>query len=133
MKKPYLIINLILAGLVLLIFIYSAVFSAEKDNHLLPSMYEEITGKTSPSSGMSRAFSEIIRGNFDQAARYNPDGIPVFAFFLVQGILRLLVSLLLLRSVFRPGNLVIADAILSSALFLYCFSGQIIRVISQAV
>jgi hypothetical protein len=94
--KPYFIINLVLAGLIGLAFLYSGIFSAERDNHPVPSFYEEITGKPSPSAGMSRAFSEIIRGNINSARQYNPDSPMIFAFFIIQGIQRLTVSLLLL-------------------------------------
>jgi hypothetical protein len=97
--KPYLIINLVLAGLIGLVFLYSGIFSAGKDDHPVPSFYEEITGKPSSSSGMSRAFSEIMRGNINSAREYNPDSPMIFAFFLIQGIQRLVVSLLLLLAV----------------------------------
>ena len=66
-QKTYLISNLILAGLIIIIFIYSGLFSASEAKHPVPSFYEEITGKQSPSSGMSRAFSELVRGEIDSA------------------------------------------------------------------
>jgi hypothetical protein len=148
--KPYLIVNLVLAALCGLVFLYSVIFSAGKDNHPLPSFYEEITGKPAPSSGMSRAFSEIVRGNFESARKYNPDSVRIFAFFAVQGIQRLVVSLLLIRigrQGNQPGNrtarntggsrkprrtagihlrtLLYLDAATSGVLFLWCFMGQI--------
>lgn len=148
--KPYLIVNLVLAGVCGLIFLYSGIFSAEKDNHPLPSFYEKITGHPSPSSGMSRAFSEIIRGNIASARRYNPDSVRIFAFFLIQGLQRIAVSLILIRigrvgngpgsrtvnfsggrafNPIHPGHsrkiLSGIDAALSGILFLVCFGGQI--------
>ncbi len=80
----YRIINIILAGLMISIFIYSGLFSALADKHPVPSFYEEITGETSPSAGMSRAFSELVRGNIESARAYNEDGPLLFAFFLIQ-------------------------------------------------
>jgi hypothetical protein len=95
---------------------------------------------------MSRAFSEIIRGNLRSAKEYNPDSPLIFAFFLIQGIQRITVSLILLkrgrtarqvqggslvsgkRLSHRPGAiryLPASDAALSLALFVYCFYGQI--------
>jgi hypothetical protein len=79
-----------------LVFLYSGIFSAQKDNHPVPSFFEEITGRPSPSAGMSRAFSEIIRGETASALEYNPDSLRIFAFFLIQGIQRLAVSFLLI-------------------------------------
>jgi len=124
-RTPYLIINYILAGIILLVFLYSGIFSAGKDNYPLPSFYEEITGETSPSSGLSKSFSEIIRGNFEAGSTYNESGILIFAFFLVQLILRISTSLLLLRSIIAQKWLARADIILSTFLFIYCFRDMI--------
>jgi hypothetical protein len=97
------------------------------DNHPIPSFYQEITGKPSPSSGMSRAFSELIRGNIDSARDYNPDSPLIFAFFLIQGIQRILVSFLVRfqRSGSALTYLLTADTVFSVILFLYCYKGQI--------
>ncbi len=125
-KRPYLLINLILAGLIALVFIYSGLFSPAGDKHPVPSFYEEITGTPGPSSGMSRAFSEILRGHLDSAREYHPDSVLIFSFFLVQFAMRVLVSLLLARTAIRTRTLWIVDMILSLAIFLYCFQGLFI-------
>jgi hypothetical protein len=109
----------------MMIFIYSALFSAEKDNHPIPSFYEELTGETSVSSGLSRSFSEIIRGRFESAREYNPNGIPVFLFFLTQFFQRLVVSLILQKKLIAINRLTIFDAVTSVILFLFCFRGLI--------
>ena len=101
-RKPYLIVNYILAGIIGFIFIYSGFFSAQKDNYPVPSFFEEITGQPAPSSGMSKAFSEIMRGDMDSAREFNPDSPLIFAFFLIQGIQRILVSILLVKFL-SPG------------------------------
>jgi hypothetical protein len=124
-NKPYLIINLILAGIIGLIFLYSGLFSAGKDNHPIPSFYENITGQPSPSGGLSRAFSELIRGNLDDARRYNPFAPLLFAFFLIQGIQRLMVSLLLVKTRTNKKHLLLADVSITITLFIYCFWGMI--------
>jgi hypothetical protein len=124
--KPYLIINFILAGVIGFIFIYSALFSAQKDNHPVPSFYEEATGEPSPSSGISRAFSEIMRGNLKSARNYNPDALLIFAFFGIQFFQRLGVSLLLIKrmGISKKKHLLYADVLSSIILFLYCFAAQ---------
>lgn len=142
-SRPYLIINFILAGVIAFIFIYSGIFSAQKDNHPLPSFFEEATGQPAPSSGMSRAFSEIIRGDIPSARQYNADAPLVFAFFLIQLFQRLGISLILIKTAGKTGNktrtnpeyiiriipkknhLIYADVLTSIILFLYCFGGQI--------
>jgi hypothetical protein len=124
-NRPYLIINLILAGMIGLIFIYSGLFSAGKDNHPIPSFYENYTGQPSPSGGLSRAFSEIIRGNLHAAKEYNRYSPPIFAFFLIQGIQRIMVSILLVRTRTNKKHLLLADVLISIGGLIYCFSGLI--------
>ena len=125
-NRPYCIINLSLAGIILMGFIYSGLFSAEKDNHPVPSFYEKITGTPAPSSGMSRAFSEIMRGNLDAARNYNADSLLIFAFFQIQLIQRILVTILLYKQIPHDRYLFPADLTLSLLLFLYCFKGQLL-------
>jgi hypothetical protein len=108
-----------------MIFIYSGLFSAEKDNHPIPSFYEELTGETSASSGLSRSFSEIVRGRFESAREYNPNGIPVFLFFFIQFFQRLFVSLIIHKIYINTNKIMIIDTISSIILFLYCFKGLI--------
>lgn len=121
LAKSYHIINFVLAGIILLIFIYSGLFSAEKDNHPIPSFYEKLSGQSAPSSGLSRSFSEIIRGRFKSAGEFNQYGISVFMFFLIQFFLRFLISFILLKKYISSGKLVLIDAIISIFLFLLCF------------
>jgi hypothetical protein len=126
LNRSYHIINLVLAGIILCIFIYSFVFSAEKDNHPIPSFYEEISGELSPSSGLSRSFSEIVRGRFQSAREYNQYGISIFIFFLVQFFLRLLISFVLVKKYLSSGKLVMIDVVFSILLFIICFRGLIL-------
>jgi len=109
----------------MMIFIYSGLFSAEKDNHPIPSFYEELSGETSVSSGLSRSFSEIVRGRFKSAREYNTYGIIVFIFFLVQFFQRLLISLLIHKKNIPMKRLIIFDVAFSICFFLYCFRGFI--------
>lgn len=125
-NKPYNIVNLFLAGIIMMIFIYSGLFSARKDNHPVPSFYEKITGEPSPSSGLSRAFSEIVRGNLESAKSYNQDSLLIFSFFLIQFVQRIMVSALLYKQILRIQYLLIADLAISTILFLYCFKGQLL-------
>jgi hypothetical protein len=109
-----------------MVFIYSGLFSAHKDNHPVPSFYENITGEPSPSSGLSRAFSEIVRGNLDAARSYNSDSLLIFAFFLIQFIQRILVTMLLHLQMLPTRYLLSADLVISTGLFIYCFKGQLL-------
>lgn len=87
-KQNYKIINLCLATIILLIFIYSGLFSPKESKHPIPSFYTQITNKNSPSTGLSRSFSAIIRGNLKLSKTYNPYALPIFLFFALQFIFR---------------------------------------------
>ena len=125
-SRPYYIINISLAGILMMVFIYSGLFSPKKENHPVPSFYENITGERAPSSGLSRAFSEIIRGDLQAARDFNKDSLLIFSFFLIQLIQRILVMLLLYRQIVRTRILVWADLLISSLFFLFCFKGQLL-------
>jgi hypothetical protein len=118
---PYLILNFSFTGIILLIFIYSLIFSAQKDNHPVPSVYENVMHKPSPTSGLSRSFSEIVRGNFSSAIDWNKNGISLFMFFVIQLFLRVLSSYLIFFNKIQLRKLIWADSLISGVLFLVCF------------
>ena len=122
---PYIVLNLCFIGVILLIFLYSGILSAQKDNHPIPSYYEVFTGKKSPASGLSRSFSEIIRGDFPEARKWNENGIPLFIFFFVQFFIRILTTILIVKRVVKLTILVCTDAVFSVILFLYCYQNLI--------
>jgi len=123
--RPYYVVNIFLAGIIMMVFIYSGLFSAREKNYPVPSFYEKITGKPAPSSGLSRAFSEIVRGNLDAAWEYNRESLLIFSFFLIQLVQRIFVILLLYKHIPRIQYLLLADMATSILLFLFCFKGQL--------
>ncbi len=56
-NEPYITINFILAGVILLIFIYSGFFSPDKDNYPVVCIHERLTGEQCASCGLSHSFS----------------------------------------------------------------------------
>jgi len=125
LKEPYHIINLTFAGIILMIFFYSGIFSAKKNNHPIKSSCAEIENHPCKSEGLSRSFSEIVRFKFKSAKSYNKYGIRVFLFFLIQLFLRAATSLLLYYQFIKQKKLVALDAFISSMLYFYCFWGII--------
>jgi predicted neutral ceramidase superfamily lipid hydrolase len=97
--------------------VYSGIFSASGLTHPIKSATTEPTIST----GMSRAFSEIVRGHFSQALQYNPYSITIFIFFFSQLVMRLICTILLLSSYISEKLLIIADILLSVLLFLLTF------------
>ena len=120
-KKPYLKINLIFSVIILLIFAYSLSFSAQKENYPLPSFYSKISGKKSISSGLSKSFSELIRGNLKRAKEHNKYGPGIFVFFLVQFFLRIIFSYLYSSDFIIRNYIILSDSVISVILFIVCF------------
>ena len=116
-EEPYLIINFIFAGIILVMLIYSGIFSASGIPHPIKSQVLEPVIST----GLSRAFSEIVRFNFDNAVRFNPYSIRIFLFFFIQFFLRLFVSFLLLSTSISKKLLLFTDILTSVLLFLLSF------------
>ena len=87
--EPYYVINLFFAVTLVLIFVYSAVFSPEKNNYPVVCLHEKITGQPCLSCGLSHSFSLILRGKIDEANQWNPYGFRVFLFFIAQLIFRI--------------------------------------------
>ena len=86
--RSYQLINIIIAGVIVMIIIYSGIFSPVKNNYPVKCVHEKFTGMPCPSCGLSHSFSYIVRGDFDRASDLNIYGMRVFLFFLFQLILR---------------------------------------------
>jgi len=104
-----------------MIFIYSGIFSAEKENHPIKSACKTFTGKPCKTTGLSRSFSEIVRFKFKSAKSYNKYGIKIFSFFLIQFFLRCITSLSLYYKILKQKQLLILDSIVSFGLYIFCF------------
>ncbi|MGE4288742.1 MAG: hypothetical protein AB7E36_08645 [Salinivirgaceae bacterium] len=117
-RKVYHKINIIIAGVIVLMLVYSGIFSASGRVHPIPSMYKQ----TVVSTGLSRAFSEIVRGNWHQALSFNAFSLRIFTFFAAQLFLRLLISFLLFRKMFSENTLLFSDILISVLLFLWAFT-----------
>lgn len=125
LKRPYILINSIFAGIIILIMIYSGIFSAKGNEHPVKCIHQQITGKECQSCGISRGFSEIVRLHFKEAQNYNKNSMPVFLFFAIQLILRFFFSLFYLKFLSSGKKIIISDAIVSLVLFLICFQNLI--------
>ena len=115
--------------LILLIIIYSIIFRG--NSHPIPALLTELTGTIPPSKGLSASFSEIVRGNFETALQYNRYGVRVFAFFCLQLLLRIIISALIYIKSFKASTLAIADVVVSTILFAYCFAPLIVYTLQQ--
>ncbi len=127
--NSYLLVNGLLAGIIVLIFLYSALFSAGGWQHPIPSQYTQEVAST----GLSRAFSALMRGNLQAAQAYNSFAVRLFLFFLAQLLLRLLVHLALFKNRFPQNKVLFIDILLSLLLFLPTFGVFIVMQLRLAL
>lgn len=76
------------------------------------------------SRGLTRAFSQILRFNLDEAIRFNPYSLKIFSFFLMQLILRFLINKSITTSNLK--SILIADIVFSIGFFLFSFYNLIL-------
>jgi len=120
-KEPYFTINIVLTGVIMLVMIYSIVFSPDKDDYPVTCIHEKLTGEPCVSCGLSHSFSLILRGRFDEAYQWNVYGMRVFLFFALQLIMRIAFSLFYVKFTGTRKQLIIMDIIGSILLFLLAF------------
>ena len=118
--SPYILVNSIFLVVLLGILSYSALFSAARNNYPISSSLENLKKSKEISSGLSRSFSELIRGRFDSAREYNKHGPRIFLFFLLQVFMRPFFLFLYLRNHHRI-TWIYLDTGTSIVLFLIAF------------
>lgn len=120
-KEPYLTINIVLTGVIMLVMIYSIVFSPDKDDYPVTCIHEKLTGEPCVSCGLSHSFSLILRGRVEEAYQWNVYGMRVFLFFALQLLMRIAFSLFYIRFTDTRKQLIMMDIIGSILLFLIAF------------
>jgi len=120
-NEPYLLINIFFAGVIMLIFAYSGIFSPVKDNYPVACIHEKLTGEQCISCGLSHSFSLIVRGKPAEAYRWNPYGMRIFLFFAAQMVLRIAFSIFYLKYPDTRKQLIIIDCAGSGIIFFLSF------------
>jgi hypothetical protein len=120
-NEPYLIINIVLAGVILLIMAYCGIFSPEKNNYPVVCIHEKLTGQPCVSCGLSHSISLILRGRIEEAYRWNIYGMRVFLFFVSQLFMRILFSRIYIKHTEFRKQLIMFDIIGSSLIFIITF------------
>lgn len=128
-SEPYLFINLVFAGVILLIFAYSGIFSPEKNNYPVVCIHEKLTGQPCVSCGLSHSFSLIVRGRIAEAYEWNVYGLRVFLFFALQLVMRIVFSVIYLRHKDIQKQLIVYDISASILIFLIAFMPYIRAII----
>jgi hypothetical protein len=119
--KQYLLLNLIFAGVILVIMGYSLFYSPDEERYPVPCVHEKLTGEPCPSCGLSHAFSLIIRGRIDEAMVWNSHSMRVFLFFAIQLLMRAGLAVAALKQLRNIRQVAVADAAISSVMALTAF------------
>jgi len=128
-NDPYLILNTIFAGVILLIFFYSVIFSPDKNNYPVICIREKITGLPCFSCGLTHSFSLIVRGKIEEAHKWNIYGMRVFLFFASQLFMRIIFSVIYQRNKNNRKWLIwydITGSVLMFAIAFYPFFRQFV-------
>lgn len=125
-REPYIVCNLIFAVVLAALLAYFGIFSFDSDYPV-----HAVVPGTLTSTGLQRALSALVRGQADVALQLNPHSVCVFVFIVSQLLLRLIFSIIYLLVVNHRRRMIIADAIISTLLFLWAFApmaaGQILN------
>jgi len=130
LNEPYLIINIVFAGVILLIFAYSGIFSPDKDSYPVVCIHQKLTGQPCVSCGLSHGFSLIVRGRIAEAYTWNIYAMRVFLFFASQLFLRTVFSVFYLKYPDTRRQLILVDCIGSGIIFFVAFWPFMVSIIS---
>ncbi len=120
-RDPYCTVNLIFTGLILIILAYPAIYSPDRDSYPVQCVHEQLTGQPCASCGISHSFSLIMRGRIEEAYEWNPNGMRVFLFFVLQAVMRVVFTLFCLRKGAARPQLIVYDITGSALMFLISF------------
>jgi len=107
---------------ILMIFLYSIIFSPEKNGYPVVCIHEKISGEPCISCGLSHSFSLLVRGRLAESQQWNIYGLRVFLFFAAQQVMRIYFSLLYAMFPGIRRNLILYDIAGSLIIFILSFS-----------
>lgn len=116
-REPYITINIIFAVVLVSILTYFGIFSCTDAFPI-----SAVTSQQLSSTGLQRALSEWMRFRPQSAMQFNPYSLGIFIFFVTQLAMRILFSIIYLFRINARRKLILADAIVSSLMFLCAFA-----------
>ncbi len=126
MDSPYQMVNITTGLLIISVFAYAALYNSPADGYPIECAHLAVSGHECSTCGLSRSFSEMVRGNYHSANAYNRNGPLLFGFFASQLFIRSSLGIILYRARNRQPRvsaqfLARADAAVSLLLFVVCF------------
>ena len=119
-RKSYIVLNIIFIVIISGIFIYCYFINSLDEN--ISCIHNKYLGIDCPSCGLTRSFSALLHHDSKTAIVWNKYGFQIFLFFIIQIGLRVFFLLLVSLKNINLKILTKTDMIISSVLFLVCFS-----------
>jgi len=119
-SKTYSILNYILAGVIVAIFIYAAISS--QNNCVHPKcIHDELLGKRCPTCGLMQGFSSILKGRIHEAYHIQRNSLRIFLLLLIQLLIRISALLVVKKYPSRLKVIMRIDVITTSFLVIVVF------------
>jgi|ERR1035437_1044118 hypothetical protein len=123
--RTYAYLNYTLAGVILLIFLYAAIFGSNTNYRPIQCVHEELLGKRCPTCGLTDGFSAIIKGRFTDAYIVQPNSMRIFLFLMGMLLLRATALISLKKPCISLKTILRTDVILSLLFFILVFKNMI--------
>ncbi|MDP4210602.1 MAG: DUF2752 domain-containing protein [Bacteroidota bacterium] len=117
----YLIFNILIAGIILVVFAISGIHRPDESKINKKCIHEELLGGKCPVCGMPDGFSAIMRGDFAKASTFQKNSNDIFLFFFSMLLLRLLLVWAILKTDWSVNKLINLDITLSFIVFIFFF------------
>lgn len=122
MRSTYLLFNKIIAATLAAIIIYFGIYPLFGD-YAIKCQVLQATGHPCIGCGLTRGIHEGILFHFDRAKQWNESSLLLLSFFVTSILLRIITSILIVKtSPERHLNIILfTDLTISLILFLFCF------------
>ena len=122
MQSTYLLFNKIIAATLAAIIIYFGIYPVFGD-YAVKCAVEQATGHPCIGCGLTRGIHQALMFHFDKALQWNDSSILVLSFLVITIILRLVTSLLILKTISerRIKIVLFIDLTVSLCIYLFCF------------
>lgn len=125
LRRWYLMFNYTIAGIVLAIFVLAEIHQPQYGRFSKVCVHAKLLGSTCPVCGSGEGLSFLIRGDLIDAREIQPNSFPVFIFFCILLMLRIVFVFLLTKTKI-PANVIAGiDLTIAFVVFIWAFKSII--------